>query len=98
MQPALTPYVFADGKHPAWPANSDRQEGSPALYGLRLVPNPTEITHACGTTAETQGFQLHRPLLHRQTLLQNYHHPLQLYRHLPNSSFFADFSESFKLN
>ena len=34
MQPALTPFVFADDKHPAWPANSDRQEGSPALYGF----------------------------------------------------------------
>jgi CubicO group peptidase (beta-lactamase class C family) len=34
MQPALTPFAFADGSQPRWPANSDRTEGTPVSYGF----------------------------------------------------------------
>jgi CubicO group peptidase (beta-lactamase class C family) len=56
MQPALTPFVFANGKHPAWPANSDRQEGSPALYGFGWFLDPYKSHSRMWHYGETMGF------------------------------------------
>jgi len=57
MQPALAPFSFADGSQPRWPANSDRPEGSPALYGfgwfLDSYKNHLRMWHY----GETQGFR-----------------------------------------
>ncbi len=56
MQPALTPFAFADGSQPRWPANSDRPAGSPALYGFGWFLDPYK-NHSCmWHYGETQGF------------------------------------------
>jgi len=57
MQPALTPFVFADGKQPAWPANSDRPSGSPALYGFGWFLDPYKNHRRTWHYGETQGFR-----------------------------------------
>lgn len=56
MQPALTPFAFADGNHPRWPANSDRPEGSPALYGFGWFLDPYKNHSRMWHYGETQGF------------------------------------------
>jgi CubicO group peptidase (beta-lactamase class C family) len=56
MQPALTPFVFADGSQPRWPANSDRPEGSPALYGFGWFLDPYKNHPRMWHYGETQGF------------------------------------------
>jgi len=56
MQPALTPFVFANGKQPAWPANSDRPEGSPALYGFGWFLDPYRNHPRMWHYGETMGF------------------------------------------
>jgi CubicO group peptidase (beta-lactamase class C family) len=57
MQPALTPFVFADGKQPVWPDNSDRPKGSPALYGFGWFLDPYRNTSRAWHYGETQGFR-----------------------------------------
>jgi CubicO group peptidase (beta-lactamase class C family) len=57
MQPALTPFVFADGKQPAWPANSDRPAGTPALYGFGWFLDPYKNHSRTWHYGETQGFR-----------------------------------------
>jgi CubicO group peptidase (beta-lactamase class C family) len=57
MQPALTPFVFADGKQPVWPANSDRSAGSPALYGFGWFLDPYRNHPRTWHYGETQGFR-----------------------------------------
>jgi CubicO group peptidase (beta-lactamase class C family) len=57
MQPALTPFVFADGKQPVWPANSDRPAGSPALYGFGWFLDPYRNHPRTWHYGETQGFR-----------------------------------------
>ncbi len=57
MQPALTPFVFANGTQPRWPANSDRPEGSPALYGFGWFLDPYRDHHRMWHYGETQGFR-----------------------------------------
>ena len=57
MQPALTPFVFANGNQPAWPANSDRPEGSPALYGFGWFLDPYKNHPRMWHYGETQGFR-----------------------------------------
>jgi CubicO group peptidase (beta-lactamase class C family) len=57
MQPALTPFVFADGSQPRWPANSDRPEGSPALYGFGWFLDPYHNHSRMWHYGETQGFR-----------------------------------------
>lgn len=56
MQPALTPFAFADGNQPRWPANSDRPEGSPALYGFGWFLDPYKNHSRMWHYGETQGF------------------------------------------
>jgi CubicO group peptidase (beta-lactamase class C family) len=56
MQPALTPFVFADGSQPRWPANSDRPEGSSALYGFGWFLDPYHNHQRMWHYGETQGF------------------------------------------
>jgi CubicO group peptidase (beta-lactamase class C family) len=56
LQPALTPFVFADGSQPRWPANSDRSEGSPALYGFGWFLDPYKNHSRMWHYGETQGF------------------------------------------
>jgi CubicO group peptidase (beta-lactamase class C family) len=57
MQPALTPFVFPDGRQPVWPANSDRPAGSPALYGFGWFLDPYENHPRTWHYGETQGFR-----------------------------------------
>jgi len=57
MQPALTPFVFANGKQPAWPANSDRPSGTPALYGFGWFLDPYKNHPRTWHYGETQGFR-----------------------------------------
>ena len=57
MQPALTPFVFADGQQPVWPANSDRPAGSPALYGFGWFLDPYKNHPRTWHYGETQGFR-----------------------------------------
>ena len=90
MQPALTPYVFADGKHPAWPANSDRPEGSPALYGFGWFLDPYRNHSRMWHYGETQGFHSYIVRFTASNSAANdparrphHHHPLQPHRHLP---------------
>ena len=56
MQPALTPFVFADGAQPRWPANSDRPEGAPALYGFGWFLDPYRGQVRMWHYGETMGF------------------------------------------
>jgi CubicO group peptidase (beta-lactamase class C family) len=56
MQPALTPFVFADGAQPRWPADSDRPEGSPALYGFGWFLYPYRGHARMWHYGETMGF------------------------------------------
>jgi CubicO group peptidase (beta-lactamase class C family) len=56
MQPAFTPFAFADGSQPRWPANSDRPEGSPALYGFGWFLDPYKNHPRMWHYGETQGF------------------------------------------
>lgn len=57
MQPALTPFVFADGQQPTWPANSDLPAGSPALYGFGWFLDPYKNHSRMWHYGETQGFR-----------------------------------------
>jgi CubicO group peptidase (beta-lactamase class C family) len=56
MQSALTPFVFVDGHQPVWPANSDRPEGSPALYGFGWFLDPYRNHPRMWHYGETMGF------------------------------------------
>ena len=56
MQPAFTPFVFADGTPPRWPADSDRPEGSPALYGFGWFLDPYRGHARMWHYGETIGF------------------------------------------
>ncbi len=56
MQPALTPFVFADGHQPVWPPNSDRPAGSPALYGFGWFLDPYKNHSRMWHYGETIGF------------------------------------------
>jgi CubicO group peptidase (beta-lactamase class C family) len=56
MQPALTPFRFANGAEPHWPANSDRPEGSPALYGFGWFLDPHRGQARMWHYGETMGF------------------------------------------
>jgi CubicO group peptidase (beta-lactamase class C family) len=56
MQPALAPFIFADGSEPRWPANSDRPEGSPALYGFGWFLDPYRSHPRMWHYGETMGF------------------------------------------
>ena len=56
MQPALTPFVFADGSQPRWPANSDRPEGTPVSYGFGWFLDPYETHSRMWHYGETMGF------------------------------------------
>lgn len=57
MQPALTPFVFPDGRQPVWPVNSDRPSDSPALYGFGWFLDPYENHSRTWHYGETQGFR-----------------------------------------
>jgi CubicO group peptidase (beta-lactamase class C family) len=57
MQPALAPFIFADGTQPRWPANSDRPEGSPAVYGFGWFLDPYKNHSRMWHYGETQGFR-----------------------------------------
>jgi CubicO group peptidase (beta-lactamase class C family) len=57
MQPALTSFTFADGTQPRWPANSDRAEGSPALYGFGWFLDRYKKHSRMWHYGETQGFR-----------------------------------------
>jgi len=56
MQSALTPFRFASGAEPHWPANSDRPEGSPALYGFGWFLDPYKGHPRMWHYGETMGF------------------------------------------
>ncbi len=56
MQPALTPFTFADGTQPRWPANSDRPAGSPALYGFGWFLDDYRGHQRMWHYGETMGF------------------------------------------
>jgi CubicO group peptidase (beta-lactamase class C family) len=57
MQPALTPFAFTDSTQPRWPANSDRPEGSPALYGFGWFLDPYKNHSRMWHYGESQGFR-----------------------------------------
>jgi CubicO group peptidase (beta-lactamase class C family) len=57
MQPALTPFIFANGSRPRWPANSDRPQGSPALYGFGWFLDPYKNHLRMWHYGETKGFR-----------------------------------------
>ena len=57
MQTALTPFIFANGSQPRWPANSDRPQGSPALYGFGWFLDPYKNHPRMWHYGETQGFR-----------------------------------------
>jgi CubicO group peptidase (beta-lactamase class C family) len=56
MQPALTPFAFADGSQPRWPANSDRPEGTPVSYGFGWFLDPYKGHPRTWHYGETVGF------------------------------------------
>jgi CubicO group peptidase (beta-lactamase class C family) len=56
MEPALTPFVFPDGRPPVWPADSDRPQGSPALYGFGWFLDPYRGHPRMWHYGETMGF------------------------------------------
>ena len=56
MQPALTPFVFADGSNPRWPANSDRPEGTPVSCGFGWFLDPYRGHPRMWHYGETMGF------------------------------------------
>jgi len=61
MQPALTPFTFAHvlpngDMRPRWPANSDRPEGSTALYGFGWFLDPYRNHPRMWHYGETTGF------------------------------------------
>jgi CubicO group peptidase (beta-lactamase class C family) len=61
MQPALTPFTFAHAlpngdMQPRWPANSDRPEGSTALYGFGWFLDPYRNQPRMWHYGETTGF------------------------------------------
>jgi CubicO group peptidase (beta-lactamase class C family) len=56
MQPALTPFAFADGSQPRWPANSDRPEGTPVSYGFGWFLDPYRTRQRTWHYGETIGF------------------------------------------
>lgn len=57
MQPALTPFTFLDNSQPTWPANSDRPEGSPALYGFGWFLDPYKNHPRTWHYGESMGFR-----------------------------------------
>jgi CubicO group peptidase (beta-lactamase class C family) len=57
MQPALTPFIFPNSSQPRWPANSDRPQGSPALYGFGWFLDPYKNHSRMWHYGETQGFR-----------------------------------------
>jgi CubicO group peptidase (beta-lactamase class C family) len=56
MQPTLTPFAFADGSQPRWPANSDRPEGTPVSYGFGWFLDPYRGHPRMWHYGETIGF------------------------------------------
>jgi CubicO group peptidase (beta-lactamase class C family) len=56
MQPALTPFAFADDTQPRWPANSDRPEGTPVSYGFGWFLDPYRAQPRIWHYGETMGF------------------------------------------
>jgi CubicO group peptidase (beta-lactamase class C family) len=56
MQPALTPFAFADGSQPRWPAKSDRPEGTPVSYGFGWFLDPYRAHPRMWHYGETVGF------------------------------------------
>jgi CubicO group peptidase (beta-lactamase class C family) len=57
MQPALTPFTFADQSQPRWPANSDRPEGSSVSYGFGWFLDPYRGHPRMWHYGETMGFR-----------------------------------------
>jgi CubicO group peptidase (beta-lactamase class C family) len=55
-QPALTLVKLADGSTPKWPANSDRPEGTPVLYGFGWFLDPYRGRERMWHYGDTMGF------------------------------------------
>jgi len=56
MQPALTPAQLTTGARPKWPANSDRPEGTPVLYGFGWFLDPYRNHARMWHYGDTLGF------------------------------------------
>ena len=56
MRPALIPVKLADGSQPKWPADSDRPEGTPAVYGFGWVLDPYRNHARMWHYGDTMGF------------------------------------------
>jgi CubicO group peptidase (beta-lactamase class C family) len=56
MLPALAPVKLADGSRPAWPANSDRPQGTPVSYGFGWFLDPYHGHGRMWHYGDTMGF------------------------------------------
>jgi CubicO group peptidase (beta-lactamase class C family) len=56
MRPALIPVKLADGAQPKWPADSDRMEGTPAVYGFGWFLDPYRGHQRMWHYGDTVGF------------------------------------------
>ncbi len=56
MGPALTPFHLPGGSQPTWPADADRPQGFPALYGFGWFVDPYRHEPRMWHYGETSGF------------------------------------------